>query len=77
MAKSAKRIPSLVDFVKTKKRENCRVCKLDVEVRGQIGRSASERKISRDQQVEWVHLVTGVKITVEELTQHVNGRHDA
>jgi len=73
----SRKIPTLVEFIKAKKRENCNVCKLPVEVRGQVGRAASERKISRDQQVEWVRLVTGAKITVEELTQHVSGRHDA
>lgn len=68
---------TLVDFVKAKRRENCRVCKLPVAVRGQIGRPAGEKKISRDQQLEWVALVTGVKLTLEEFNQHVNGRHDA
>lgn len=68
---------TLVEFVKQQRRANCRVCKLPVEVRGQVGRTASEKKISREQQVEWITLVTGVKITADELTAHVNGRHDA
>lgn len=68
---------SLTDFVKAKKRENCPVCKLPVEIRGQIGKSASEKHISREQQLEWVALVTGVKLSIEELNAHVNGRHDA
>lgn len=68
---------SLTDFVKAKRREGCKVCKLPVEVRGQIGRPASEKHISRDQQIEWIKLVTGQIITVEELNAHVNGRHDA
>ena len=67
----------LVDFVKAKRRENCRVCKLPVEMRGQIGRPAGEKKISREQQIEWVALVTGVKLTMDEFNAHVNGRHDA
>lgn len=75
--KSLKSNVTLVDFVKAKRRENCRVCKLSVEVRGQIGRTAGEKKISRDQQIEWVALVTGVKLTMEEFNAHINGRHDA
>jgi len=77
MSAKGKTIPTLEEFVKIKKRENCNVCKLPVEIRGQIGRGATLKKISRDQQVEWVALVTGKKITVEELTSHVSGRHDA
>lgn len=68
---------TLVDFVKAKRRENCRACKLPVDIRGQIGRPASEKKISREQQIEWVTLVTGVTLTMEEFNAHVNGRHDA
>ena len=68
---------SLVDFVKLKRKENCKICKMPVEVRGQIGKPASEKHISRDQQVEWLKLVTGVEVTVEDLNAHVNGRHDA
>jgi hypothetical protein len=67
---------TLAEFVKSKRREHCPVCKLPVEVRGQLGRAASEKKITREQQVEWVALVARVKITVEELTAHVAGRHD-
>lgn len=76
-AKTEKTVPTLVEFVKAAKRASCNVCKLPVEIRGQIGKSASEKKISRDQQIEWVALVTGKKITIEELNQHVSGRHDA
>ena len=76
-AKKGSKIPTLVEFAKNKKRANCSVCKLPVEVRGQIGRPASEKKISRDQQIEWIRLVTGVKIAVEDLNSHVSGRHDA
>lgn len=68
---------TLVAFVKAKRRENCQVCKLPVEIRGQLGRPASEKHISRDQQIEWVELATGVKLTLEEFNAHVNGRHDA
>lgn len=68
---------SLVEFVRAKKRANCSVCKLSVEIRGQLGRTASEKKISREQQVEWIKMVSGVTITIDELNAHVNGRHDA
>lgn len=72
-----RRTPTLDEFVKAKKKEKCKVCKLPVEVRGQLGRPASEKHISREQQIEWIALVTGVKITLEELQAHVTGRHDA
>lgn len=77
MAKATK-IPSLslVDFARAEKRKNCRVCKFPIEVRSQLGRAASEKKISQDQQVKWLELVTGTKITLDELRQHVAGRHD-
>lgn len=71
-----KPIPTLVEFIKAKKRENCRVCKLPIQVRSQLGKPASEKKISRDEQIAWVEVATGVKITHEELTQHITGRHD-
>ncbi len=70
-------VPTLLEFVRLKKKENCRVCKLPVEIRGQIGRTATEKRISQDQQIEWIKLATGILITVEELKQHVSGRHDA
>lgn len=68
---------SLVDFVRLQKKADCRVCKLPVDVRGQIGRNATDRKIPRTIQLEWIKMRTGVKITDEELTAHNNGRHDA
>lgn len=67
---------SLVEFVRAEKRANCRICKLPVEIRGQLGRTATEKKIVYDQQVRWLNMVTGMKITAEELTKHTNGRHD-
>jgi hypothetical protein len=75
MKTSAKTL-SLTDFVKAEKRANCNVCKLPVEVRGQLGRPASEKKISREQQVKWIYAVTGKTITLEELNSHNNGKHD-
>jgi hypothetical protein len=68
---------SLVDFVKLQKKADCPVCKLPVEVRGQLGRVATEKKIPRSTQIEWIKLRCGVKITDEQLTMHNNGRHDA
>lgn len=77
MSTKHEKVPTLVEFAKLKKKESCRVCKLPVEIRGQIGKPASEKRIPQDQQIEWVKLATGVTITVEELKQHVSGRHDA
>lgn len=68
--------PSLVQFVRAKKREGCLVCTLPPEIREQVGRPASEKKINRDLQVAWLQLVSGVKITADQLNNHINGRHD-
>lgn len=76
MSKPQEKIPTLAEFEKLKKKENCRVCKLPVEIRGQIGKPASEKRIPQDHQIEWIKLATGTAITVEELKQHVSGRHD-
>lgn len=76
MSKTDKAKQTLVEFAKAEKRAACRVCKLSVDIRGQLGRSASEKRIPIDQQLKWLELVTGEKITLEELKQHTNGRHD-
>lgn len=76
MAKQKRTIIPLTTFVQVEKRSTCKVCKLPVEVRGQIGRPASEKKIPAETQLRWIKQVMGVTITVEELRSHVTGRHD-
>ena len=67
---------SLVEFARAEKRKNCRVCKAPVEVRGQLGRAASEKNITRSQQLSWFNLITRGDVTMDELNAHLSGRHD-
>jgi len=75
--KGKKPVMTLAEFSREERKKNCPVCKLPAEIRGQLGKPASEKKISRDQQVRWVQVVTGVTVSVEDLNKHNNGRHDA
>lgn len=67
---------TLVEYAKAEKRKNCKVCKAPVEIRGQLGRAASEKNITRGQQLAWFNLVTGSAVKMDELNQHLSGRHD-
>lgn len=67
---------SLVRFMRDKRREGCPVCALDPAVRQQLA-EASTRKIPRAVQLEWLHAEVRTKVTADDLSQHVNGRHDA
>lgn len=75
MAKQAETPLSLVDFIKQKKREACRVCLLSDEVRQQLAH-AREKGITRRVQLAWLKAEIGADIVDADLTQHVNGRHD-
>lgn len=65
----------LVDYVKAKRREACRVCQLPDDVRDQLA-TASDKGIKRGVVLEWLRESVGIKITDSELTVHKNGRHD-
>lgn len=68
---------TLVDFVRGKAKAGCPLCKLAPEVRAQLGRSATKKGFTRDDQVEWLRTAVGAKgITLEHLAEHLNGRHD-
>lgn len=67
---------SLVDFVKARKCEGCRVCALPKELLDQV-RSASEKKIKRTVVLEWLNKEHGAKITDADLTAHYGQRHGA
>jgi len=74
-AADGEQVLALVDFMKQKKREACRVCHLPDEVRAQL-RSASDKKIRRKDQLEWLREEIHAEITSGELDQHYSGRHD-
>lgn len=68
---------SLAQYMQSKVRAGCLICQLPQEVRAQLGREASKRGFSREDQVEWLRLACGAaKVTVEILTAHLNGKHD-
>ena len=66
---------SLTEFVRAKRRADCRVCKLSDEVREQLV-TASDRGIKQATVLEWLRDSVGVPITRDELSTHRNGRHD-
>ena len=68
-------IVGLAEFMRAKRREACRVCKLPADVREQLA-TASDRGIKRKYVLEWLRTSVGVDITDEELTAHRTGRHD-
>lgn len=66
--------PSLADFLAAKKRADCPVCKLPVDVRGQLA-DARNKKITLADQVEWLKLI-GSTVGHADLVRHNNARHD-
>jgi hypothetical protein len=72
---------SLTQFVRDKElaraREGCVICKLPAEIRAQLGRGATRRGFTREDQVAWLKGPCGAKgVTVEGLANHLNGKHD-
>lgn len=74
---ATKQLTSLATFMKDRARAGCAVCCLPVEVRRQLGRPASKRGFTREDQVEWLRTVCGESaITVEILATHLTSKHD-
>lgn len=67
---------TLLQFVKDKRRANCRLCALAAPIRAEL-KIARERKIPRTVQIEWLKTECGIAIGEEELDLHRQGRHDA
>ncbi len=67
--------PSLVEFMRQKRREACPVCALPEDVRAQLA-TASDKGITQKHVLEWLRSAIGASITKDELTGHRNGRHD-
>lgn len=66
---------TLVDFVRDKKRADCRVCQLPADAIAQL-RQARDKDIPRRHQLEWLACDYGLRLDEAELAAHVNGRHD-
>lgn len=71
----AKPARSLSQFMRDRKKKDCKVCALGAEVVAQI-RSASRNKIQRSTVLEWLRDECGAAITSADLQAHAAGRHD-
>lgn len=67
---------SLVAFVRLKKRNGCKICRLPPDIRKQL-REAGEKKISVGVRLEWLREELKTPITKDELEQHLRGGHDS
>lgn len=65
----------LAEYVKAKKRENCKVCALGAPTLLQL-KEARSKKIGRPVMVEWLKDEFNLTITHSDLDSHYNGRHD-
>lgn len=75
--KVARPSQNLAAFMRAKLRKECVICQLPAEVREQLGRTASRRSFTRQDQLDWLHEAIGAKqITMTQLVAHLNGRHD-
>lgn len=69
---------TLEEFMRQKARVGCPVCQLPGGVRAQLGRAASKRGFSREDQVEWLRRSIGAQgITLDILNKHLAARHDS
>jgi hypothetical protein len=63
-------------FIKDSKRADCEVCRISIEIRGQMAQ-ASKKKINRDTVIQWLKTDFGIIITNEQLNLHYSGKHDS
>ena len=76
-SKPKKDSPDLAAFMRAKLRKECVICQLPAAVRSQLGRPASRKDFTRQDQLDWLHEAVGAKhITMNQLVAHLNGRHD-
>jgi len=67
-------VKSLVDFMQDRRRAECPVCHLAEDIRDQL-RRATDRKVKRADQLEWLITVVGATVTNADLDAHYSGRH--
>lgn len=71
--------PSIEDFMRNKRKEDCRVCRLSEDLRLKLS-TASKKGWSRENVVEYLneHFADdmGANVTDDELTTHFSGKHD-
>jgi len=66
---------SLAEFVRDKRRADCPVCALPLEVRAEV-KSASEKKIKRTTVLEWLKLEYDIDVSAVALDKHHSQRHE-
>jgi len=66
---------SLVDFMRKERKESCPVCALPQAVREQL-QAAPDKKIKLEKRLKWLVCLGYTKIQQQELTTHLNQRHD-
>ena len=67
---------TLEEFMREKQRRDCKVCALPQDITAQLGKPASDRGFSRDDQVEWLAVVApNAKVSRTDLDTHMNRRH--
>jgi hypothetical protein len=71
----AKPARSLSQFMRDRKKKDCKVCALGTEIVAQI-RTASRNKIPRETVLAWLREECNAGITSADLQAHANGRHD-
>lgn len=75
-AAASKAALTLTAFMRDKARAGCVICKLAPEIQAQLGRSATKKGYTREDQVEWLtKLPGGATVTLEVLASHLNGKH--
>lgn len=75
--RSSNDTPQTLDaFMRAKARHDCKICALPAEVRAQIGKSATDRGYSRDDQVEWLNAAVGAGVSRQDLDRHISRRHE-
>lgn len=63
---------SLSEFIGEKARAGCPLCRLPKEVRSQLGKAATKRGFTRDDQLEWLRACYKVDVTAEQLAKHLS-----
>ena len=72
--KPEKSPPSLVEFVRAKRRVGCKVCALPEALRGQLAESARTKKIPLADQIEWLAAAHHIVITRDDFLRHYSQR---
>jgi len=67
---------SAVEYQMAKKRAACGVCKLSDDLKEQLA-EARTRKMRVPEQLEWLSVEHGIKLTRADFDRHHSARHEA